>query len=321
MSILGFEAAKAYQKGDFQGWLGTNNPELVKSQFDLFVTQGLIKPTFNLVGQTRATSGTKMMLYQVCRKVLGQDTENYPQEIGDCVSFGAKNAGEYVTCTQILLQGLREKFRSIFPPYYYGTGRTYEGRGQIPDRSDGSMGSWMAAAVQKYGTLFSDEPNVPNYSGSIAKSWGNRNSRDDLDLWLPKAKNFLIKSASLISSWDDLVAAIKNGYPCTTASDIGYNMEVSRDGFHRQTTSWSHQMCFIGVDDNDKDPYAIILNNWGDVHGNLKDFVDGHDLPIGVLRVRRADALKHIRAGETFAYHNFDAAKEQDLDKALFDLF
>lgn len=321
MSNMGFEAAKAYRKGDFKGWLGTDNPQLVKSQFDLFVTAGLIQPTFKLAGQTRQTSGKKMALYQVVRKILGKDTDNYPQEIGDCVSFGGKNAAEYVTCTQMLMSGLREKFRPVFPPYYYGISRTYEGRGQIPNWSDGSMGSWLAAAVQKYGTLFADEPGVPQYSGRVAKNWGNRNAKDDLDIWLPKAKNFLIKSVSLIRNWDDLVAAVVNGYPCPTASDVGYAMEASRDGFHRQIEDWSHQMCFIGVDDNDKDPYALILNNWGDVHGHLKDFVDGHDLPVGVLRVRRSDAEKHIRAGETFAYHNFDAAKEQDLDKALFDLF
>jgi hypothetical protein len=52
----------------------------------------------------------------------------------------------------------------------------------------------------------------------------------------------------------------------------------------------------------------------------LKDFDTGVDLPIGVLRVRRKDAEKHIRAGETFAFSNFEGFPEQLLNKALFML-
>ncbi len=62
------------------------------------------------------------------------------------------------------------------------------------------------------------------------------------------------------------------------------------------------------------------MNNWGDVHSTLKDFQTGDPLPKGVLRVRRADAEKHIAAGETFAYSQFDGFPEQSLDKALFML-
>jgi hypothetical protein len=82
-------------------------------------------------------------------------------------------------------------------------------------------------------------------------------------------------------------------------------------------------MCVIGIDDgykNGSDPYAIILNSWGDCHGNLKDFDTGDSLPVGVLRVRRKDMEKHIRQQETFAYSNFDGFKEQLIDKKLFML-
>lgn len=314
----GYELAKAYEQGVINGWLGKDNPELVREQFLLLSTQGLIRPFFKVYGQTMATEGRKMMLYNVVRKVLGSDIVNIPQETGDCVSWGAKHGTEYVNCVQIL-NGERQKFRLVFSPYYYGTGRVYVGQNRL-GRGDGSLGSWMAEAVQKYGTVFCDDDGVPQYSGAIAKHWGDSNSRDDLDKYVNKAKEYCVKSASLIRSWDELVKAVINGYPCPTASDIGYNMEASSDGFHRQTTTWGHQMCIIGVDDNDKDPYGIILNSWGDVHGHLKDFDNGEDLPVGVLRVRRKDIEKHLRAGETFAYSQYDAPKEQDLDKALFRL-
>jgi len=329
---IGFQLARDYEKGTLCGWGEIRQPGIVKAQFNLLESGFL---PFHIRQQTKVTAGRKMFLYQVVRKILGQDTKNYPQEIGDCVSFGAKNGTEYLTCTQIAsvaqslyesggdyqsyLANARIKFRSIFPPWFYGTGRVYVGGGRLGNE-DGSLGSWMAAAVQKYGALFSDDSNVPAYSGRIAKAWGDPNPRNDLDNFKDVAKQYLVKGAALIRSWDDLVAALCNGYPCPTASNIGYGMEPGRDGFHVQNTQWGHQMCFIGADDNDKDPYALIVNSWGDVHGHLKDFESGEDLPVGVLRVRRRDAEKHIQAQETFAYSAFDGFPEQGLDKALFML-
>lgn len=309
----GYELASAYHKGELCGWHGRRYPELVASAYR---NVSYLFRDFQIVGQTRPTAGRKAMLYQAARKALGKDTDNYRQEIGDCVSFGAKNATEYITCTDMVMNGKNEKFRPIFPPFYYGSGRIFIGKHQIPDSEDGSMGSWMAAAVLQYGALFSDESGVPQYAGSVAKKWGG--GQGPPSNFVDIAKQHLIHSAALIKSWDDLVAALVNGYAVTTASNIGYDMEPGSDGFHRQTQNWGHQMCFIGADETYSEPYAIILNSWADCHGHLKDFESSEDLPIGVLRVRRADAEKHINAGETFAYSQFDGFPEQDLDAKLF---
>lgn len=311
--------ANLYNNGGLTGWAGKDNPQFVEDQFNLIKDDGSFKP-LKIVGASRDTKGKKLMLYEVVRKVLGKDTENYPQEIGDCVSFGAKNAIEYLMATERLMLGDREEWNPVFPPYLYGSGRVFVGKGQL-DGSDGSLGSWMADAVIKYGVLRSNFNNVPAYSGRIASKWGDRPG-PPTD-FVNEAKLHPVKSAALIKNWDDLRDAIVNGYPCTTASDIGYSMEPSSDGFHRQTDSWGHQMCIIGVDDgykNGSDPYAIILNSWGDAHGDLKDFDTGEKLPIGVLRVRRKDIEKHIRQQETFAYSNFEGFKEQLIDKKLFML-
>lgn len=327
--MIGEQLRKDYENGTLCGWAEKRNPGILKAQFNIM---GAPK-TFN---HHRSTGKKKMFLHWIVRKLLGKDTPNYPQEIGDCVSFGAKNAAEYVTCAQILGNILANakragvdpaeaiaagayKFRYVFAPYYYGTGRTYVGKGQLGTNDDGSLGIWMAEAVRKYGTLFADDPNVPKYSGSVARAWGDPRPAPDLDKFKGLALDNPIKETEQINSWDELVKAIcEDLAPCPTASDIGYNMEASSDGFHRQTTSWAHQMCFIGVDDNDTDPYALLLNNWGDAHGRLKDFDTGEDLPIGILRVRRKDVEKHIRQEETYAYKNFDAEKAALIDKSLF---
>ena len=310
----GFELARAYQKGELCGWLETRKPGLVKQQYNLFPFN-FSRPAW--LNNHAAYADAKCMLYLICRKVLGQDTPNYPQLIGDCVSFGAKNGAEYTTCTAKFLRGERLKYRAVFPPYYYGTGRIYVG-GQENDYEDGSLGSWMANAVQKYGTLFSDDQGVPAYSANVAKDFGAK--RSTLDKFKPIAIDNPIKRIIPINSWEDLVTTICQGIPCPTASGIGYDMEASNDGFHRQTTQWSHQMAWIGVSQT-PEPYAILLNNWGDCHGHLKDFDDGHDIPVGCLRVRRKDVEKHIREKETYGYADFAGEQERRIDKLLFNLF
>ncbi len=313
----GYDIAKAYEKHELVGWREylepgsaaralANSPHILRSA-----------PIFNEYAKYK---GTRTMLYDVTRKVLGKDTPNFAQQIGDCVSFGAKNATEYTSCCDILIRREAEKFRPVFTPYFYGTGRVYVG-GWDNDFSDGSLGSYMAQAVVKYGTLFSDEPGCPVYSGSVAKQFGAKRSL--LDQWKPKAIDFPIQDAIVIRTWEEFVCALSNYYAIATASNVGFSMEAGRDGFFVQNTSWAHQESFIGVDDNDKDPYAIMLNSWGDVHGRLKDFITGEDMPIGILRIRRKDVEKIIKSGETYAYCNLKGApgQRERIQKELFRVF
>lgn len=276
---------------------------------------GLERTPFGLARKLKSVTRTAVEDHEVfCVEVEGEHSlivNGFAQK--NCVSFGAKNAVEYLSCCDILLRGDAEQFRPVFPPYFYGTSRVQIGGGHMGNE-DGSLGSWMAAAVMKYGTLFADEKGVPAYSGRVAKDWGREGPPKD---FIPVAQKYLVHSAAQINSWDELKQALANGYPCTTASEIGYSMQPGRDGFHAQTDRWGHQMSFIGYGTNPEE-YAIILNNWGDVHGHLKDFDDNSDLPVGVLRVRRRDAEKHIRAGETFAYSQFDGFPAQGINDALF---
>lgn len=290
-------------------------------------------------GETEVMPIKKMGLYNklgLAVKIVSKDvtitvgTQVYCLEVEDdhsfiangfaahnCVGMGAKNAVEYLQATEKLMKGDREAWNPVFAPYLYGTGRVLIGKGQL-DGGAGSLGSWMADAVIKYGVLRSNYPNVPTYSGKVADKWGDTPGPDKA--FIEEGKTHPVKSAAPIRTWDALVTAITNGYPVTTASNIGYSMQASSDGFHRQTDSWAHQMCWIGVDDNATDPYAILLNTWADAHGQLKDFKTNEPLPIGVLRVRRKDAEKHLRDDDSFAFSNFDGFPEQLIDKALFML-
>jgi hypothetical protein len=244
------------------------------------------------------------------RKVLGKDTPNYAQEVGDCVSFGAKNAIEYLACIDIFVRGEAEKFRPIFPPYLYGTGRVFIGNGQLGN-SDGSLGSWQAKAVEKYGAIPSDEEGTPKYSGTVARQWGRRPGPPDKFVEL--GKQHLVQSTVKVETWEDFVKFICNGYPVTVASNVGFEMQAGSDGFHNRSGSWAHQMCFIGVDDEYEKPYGCLLNSWSDVHGSIKDFKTGEPWPKGTLRVHKKDIESMLAQGDSFAYSQWVGFPEQRL--------
>lgn len=303
--------AQQYRNGSMQGWAGE---ELAKEAWDMLKSSPSFVPMFT---SRPTTEKRKFMLYEFTRKLLGKDTANYPQIRGSCVSFGAKNSIEYLSCVEIVLKGDFEKFRPIYAPYLYGTGRVFVGKGRL-NGSDGSLGSWMADAVVKYGTISSEDEGVPVYSGDIEYKWGN--TPGPPTKFVDLGKNHLVRSAAKINNWDELVNAICSGYPCTVASNQGFTMQPDSSGFHQARGSWAHQMTIIGIDEQTDS--VIILNSWGDAMGRLKDLQTGEALPIGCIRAKRSVVESMIRAGETFAYSSFDGFEDRSekLEKALFKM-
>lgn len=235
----------------------------------------------------------------------------------NCVSFGGKNAGEYVQFFP-LANGERNIWTMLFPPYLWGCGRIFIGNNQL-GRQDGSVGVWQAKAVQQYGVIAKDLEGVPAYSGQVARQWGNSPGPDQK--WVTIGKEHLIQSAAAVTTWEETVTGIVNGYPITIASNVGYDMTPRSDGFHHYSTSWAHQMCVIGVDDDASEPYVCILNSWGDVHGSLKDFKTGEIWPKGTLRVRKSDFMKVLAEQDSFAYSSMVGFPAQEIDREKFDLW
>jgi len=297
------------------GWAGVDRKILDKA---LSNAPSELTGQIYIVGSGPTTDN--MQLCRLTRKVLGKDTDNYGQEIGDCVSFGAKNATEYVECCQIVMGNIAE-FHPIFPPFAYGTSRSI---GNMLGTGDGSVGIYAAQAANQYGELDATAQDVPKYSGDIAKKWGA--SKTPWQPFLSVAKEHIVHKTAKVSTWDDLVAAITNLYPVTVASDVGFTMTPQPDGYHHRQGNWGHQLCIIGVDNGDKskniEPHAIILNSWGDVMGGpLQDFRDPSlTLPVGVIRARKADVVAMLSQDDSWAYSSFDDFRLQSLDPDFFSM-
>ena len=266
-----------------------------------------------------ATSHEPVRLWGATRAVLGRDTDHRPQRTGDCVSFGAKNAVEHLQCVEIVA-GEAEGFRPVFPPFLYATGRVLVGGGRLSGRA-GSLGSWQAEAVRRFGVLRADADGVPAYSGGLADRWGDgrpaagAGGRDvSFRSFLDAADDHPVGAAARVRTWGEVVAAVSNGYPVTVASDCGFTMRAGRSGFHERRGTWPHQMCLTGVHDDPRRPWAAVLNSWGDVHGSVQDFADGTRWPPATLRVRREAVGEMLRRGEAYAYSRFAGFPPRRLD-------
>lgn len=194
----------------------------------------------------------------------------YAQETGDCVSFGCAHALQWLACTAIAA-GATMRFAYIFPPYLYAISRNSDagGNGQLGDRSQGSLGSWMIAAALKYGVLFYADDSGLQYTGAIAEEWGAK-SRTPWKRWAPTAQDNVLKAAARLTSGDEVRDALCSGFTCTIASNRGYAMKLAkRHGKHWFTgkDTWPHQTCLVAyapAGDTGPHPEAVFRDNsWG----------------------------------------------------------
>lgn len=226
----------------------------------------------------------------------------FQQEIGDCVSFGAAIAVAAVMAHEVVALQEPERFEVPFPPYLYGISRLMKEGGNGRLRGDGSLGSWMAATIKKYGVLRASYQGVPKYSGTVAKNWGSR--KDSWDQFIDEADDHCIRTIAPINNCNDLACAITNGYFATIASMRGYANDLKDDkgkSWFVGRDTWPHQMSLIAVD-TEPELCFYRRNQWGSVHGPQLDGPDGGGW------VRAVDLEPELRDQDTecFAFSSFD---------------
>ena len=279
---------------------------------------------FKIVGaDNEDNTGKNIRLWESVLKVRGQHLRNYPQQIGDCVSFGVKNCIEYLQCVQIARGNLdgadddgmggTKTFRPVFPPYIYGTSRHQIGGDKI--RGDGSVGAWAAEASSVYGVLNSDHGNCPEYSAKVASEWG----RVGPPAWaLEAGKRRLVKTVSPVKSARQACDSVCNGYPVSIASSFGTTAIRQQDGRQvaRWNTTWYHQMCLVGYDGTSASGkrYFYCLNSWGET--SHPSPLQGE--PPGGFWLTWEDVEKITVQGDSWAFSSFDGFPAQAIDFSVF---
>ncbi len=231
------------------GWRGAD--ELQRSFAGQFPTLAGAAPHLMAAG----APNDPILLYKAWRDVLGKDPAYPAQQIGDCVSFGHGHGNDLLQCIEISL-GEPAVFQETDTEFIYGMSREVAG---ILGRQDGSYGAAAVKAMTTVGMvsramLGSDG----RYSGQRARSWGLSGPPDSVK---SEAGPFKLGSAAQVTTWDELVAAMRNGYPVTICSNQGFTLTRDSDGFCRARGTWGHCMFIAGV--RFDRPGACICQSWG----------------------------------------------------------
>ncbi len=233
------------------------------------------RPLFGSANQLVMDPNKETFLWDYVRAVLKIDAPAGPQKIGDCVSWGWGNLTNYIACLQIFNQlknanlirvahiggelvpiikaddeinpedkairdQLIEEYNEAATEAIYALSRCEIGK-QFGSYSDGSVGAWAAKAVATMGTL--GRKLLGPYDPKRAKEWGAKGLPDNLE---PEAKQHLIKTVSLVKTFEEAVTAIQNGYPVAVCSDQGFTMRRDSQGFCSASGTWYHCMLFVG---------------------------------------------------------------------------
>jgi hypothetical protein len=221
-------------------------------------------PCFAASGQRVQDSGVgkTVLLFDALTKLCGK-FPIHNQTIGDCVSHGWGISVDVIAAIDVI-QGRSEWRGESATEAGYALSRVEIGKGRLGG-SDGSIGAWMADAVQQYGTLRRAKyPTVDltTYSGARAKAWGMPRAGLPNELE-PLAREHVVQTVSLVTSWEQVRDAIANGYPVAVCSSQGFSDKRDAEGFARPSGRWAHCMALLAVNDDPRRPSALCVNSWG----------------------------------------------------------
>lgn len=263
------------------------------------------RPLFAQAGRPIADSGKGkvVLLHEALNSVLGTFPV-HDQKIGDCVSHGWGLCVDILKAVEILLLKEPEAFiAETATEQIYHTSRVDIGRGQLGNE-DGSLGAWAAKAVTQYGIALRKKygsVDLTNYSGSLAKQWGNRGAKLPADVDA-EALEHSVRTTSLVTTYEEARDAIANGYPVAVCSMVGFQERRDNEGFAKASGQWAHCMAFIAVDDAHSRPGLLCMNSWG------PGWISGpkrHNQPDGSFWVDADTANRMLKDRDSFALSSF----------------
>lgn len=276
----------------------------------------LRRPVFGVSAHSLNESGrgAVALLHKCVERVAGRFPVRL-QTIGDCVSQGYATGVDVLKCVEIDLAGESEQWvaETASEPIYAAS-RVEIGGGRLS--GDGSVGAWAAKAVAELGTVCRQRigsVDLTTYDGDRARRWGRRGAGvpDSIE---PAMREHLVRSVSLVSTYEEARDAIANGYPVPVCSTQGFQSRRDADGFARPSGSWAHCMAFVAVDDEFGRPGLLCVNSWGPgwIRGPVR-----HGQPAGSFWVDADVADRMLRARDSFALSNFEGYPARNLDYLL----
>jgi hypothetical protein len=215
-------------------------------------------PDLKRAGPNLAADRSKSVLLYKVWKILFGDYPDYPaQEIGDCESFGHGHAHDLLQAGEVYLGDLDSSaVGRTCTEAFYAAGRE---AGGMLGFGDGCYGSAMLKAATTIGVLrYGDLPAGQQvYSGRRAKQWGRMGLSSELKAIAAGRK----LQGAMLTSTDDMVAALQAGHPCTISTAHGFTMTRDQQGFCKLRGRWGHCMGVVAYR-HDR-PGFLVIQSWG----------------------------------------------------------
>jgi hypothetical protein len=254
-----------------------------------------------------ADGNSDILLFRAWHDALGS-YPNYPaQQIGDCESFGHGHADDLSQCVEACLSGSDLQYEETCTEALYGAGRE---AGGMLGGGDGCYGSAMVKAMATIGVV--PRSAVGPYSGQRAKQWGRSGIPAEVR---QLAANYKFGQAALVTTYDEMIAALANGNPVTISSNCGFE---GGGGFRRNAQgiceaggTWGHCMLICGRITSDGTDTAVIAQSWGNQQPSGPVVFD---MPLYCFRARREVVERRILAQrDSYAITKAPAFKRRPL--------
>jgi len=295
------------------GWCPEFRPKSIAICQEMGVVSDF--PSLNLPPKERYLEIYKP-IWDCERQLFGNIRPTFRQEIGDCVAAARKQSCEKQQIFDIVIAGKERKFEPVFAPYLYALSRN-QIIGGMP--GDGSYGAAVAAAQNKYGTLFETDEGCPSYSGDLAREWGNRKYVDlekaPYKKFLPVASNNKTQYV-ILKTVEEVDHAIVAGLMPIIGSTWGFRIVQEKGHFvYKRSTVWYHEMCFVARKEIQGSLYFYRLNSWGNSHNLNTPY---GEYPGGAWYSAK-DLESEIRNPyvELVAFYDFDEEIKEEKDFGL----
>jgi hypothetical protein len=196
-----------------------------------------------------------VFLFKAWKEVLGDYPAYVPQKIGDCTSFGSGHAVDLLQCVEITIGKEPNSYLETCTEFIYGCGREIAG---MLGGGDGCYGVAVAKALVEVGAV--PRKLVGPYDGNRAKQWGARGVPAEMKT---AAASFKVGSAALVTTLEELDAALANGYPAAGGFSQGFTMHRDADGACQQSGRWGHEQCCIGRRRRNSRRQYLLGQSWG----------------------------------------------------------
>lgn len=259
--------------------------------------------------------GQIALLYKAIEKVVGHFNVKV-QESSDCTSFAEAYQIDTLRAINIINGSSEEWVAECCTEANYALSRVEVGQRAL-GQGGGSIGAWCAEAVVKFGTLvrikYLDKYDLTQYSRARADSWGWTGLPDDLE---PIARQYPVKLASLVLTYEESRDAIFNLCPVNVCSQTSFTSYRDKDGFALKTGyNWPHSMAVLAVDDSFRRPGVLLCNSWP------KNWITGpkrHEQPDGSFWVDADVFNEMLRQRDSFAYSGLKGFAPRKLNLRLF---